>query len=107
LEDVAGTLEELWISYNQISTLDGLSSLTNLTTLYISNNLIRSWSELDKIANLPNLKDVLFIGNPIYDEMSREQARIEVLRRLPHVAKIDGDMVKPLERELAAGVQTA
>ena len=25
LEDVAETLEELWISYNQITTLDGLS----------------------------------------------------------------------------------
>ena len=39
LDDVAGTLEELWVSYNQISTLDGLSGLSNLTTLYISNNV--------------------------------------------------------------------
>lgn len=45
-----GTLEELWISYNQIATLDGLSGLTNLTTLYISNNLIKQWSELDKLV---------------------------------------------------------
>lgn len=27
----------------------------------------------------------------------------KVLKRLPNVAKIDGDMVKPTERELAAG----
>jgi hypothetical protein len=47
-----GTLEELWISYNQINSLDGLNSLTNLTTLYISNNLIKSWAELDKIVIL-------------------------------------------------------
>lgn len=52
-------------------------------------------------ASLPNLRDVLFIGNPIYDEVPKEEARIHVLRRLPQVAKIDGDMVKPLERELA------
>eukprot|EP01035_Chromulina_nebulosa_P018905 gene18905-24708_t len=104
LEDAAGTLEELWCSYNQIATLDGLSSLTNLTTLYISNNLIKAWTELDKLAGLANLKDVLFVGNPIYDEMTREQARIEVLKRLPQVLKIDGDMVKPQERELATGV---
>lgn len=104
LEDIAGSLEELWISYNQISTLDGLSACSNLTTLYISNNLIKQWSELDKLACLPNLRDVLFVGNPIYDEMPREQARIEVLKRLPQVAKIDGDMVKPTERELATGV---
>ncbi len=56
-------------------------------------------------ASLSNLQDVLFVGNPIYDEMpSREQARIEVLKRLPQVIKIDGDMVKPTERELATGI---
>eukprot|EP01040_Poterioochromonas_malhamensis_P008900 gene8900-9638_t len=104
LEDIAGSLEELWVSYNQINSLDGLSACTNLTTLYISNNLIKSWNELDKLASLPNLRDVLFVGNPIYDDMPREQARIEVLRRLPQIAKIDGDMVKPTERELATGV---
>ena len=55
-------------------------------------------------AGLANLRDVLFTGNPIYDEMTKEQARIEVLKRLPQVAKIDGDMVKPAEREAALGV---
>jgi Leucine-rich repeat (LRR) protein len=52
LEDVAGTLEELWVSYNQISALDGLSACTQLTTLYVSNNLIKSWAELDKIVSV-------------------------------------------------------
>jgi dynein light chain 1, axonemal len=33
LEANASTLEELWVSYTQISSLDGLSGLTNLTTL--------------------------------------------------------------------------
>jgi dynein light chain 1 len=68
LDEVSGTLEELWLSYNQITSLDGLQGLTNLTTLYMSNNLIKNWAELDKLAGLPNLKDVLFVGNPIYDE---------------------------------------
>lgn len=102
LEDVAGTLEELWLSYNNISTLDGLSHLTNLTTLYLSNNAIKSWAELDKLADLKNLKDLLLVGNPIYDEFEKgPQCRIEILKRLPDLAKIDGDMVKPAERELA------
>lgn len=47
---MAATLEELWISYNQIASLDGISCCTNLTTLYISNNAIKSWSELDKLV---------------------------------------------------------
>ena len=50
LEDVASTLEQLWISYNQISSLDGLSSLENLTTLYMSNNAIKSFSELNHLV---------------------------------------------------------
>ena len=51
LEDVAGTLQQLWISYNQITSLDGLSCLINLTTLYCSNNMIKSFSELDKLVS--------------------------------------------------------
>ncbi|CAM9427428.1 unnamed protein product, partial [Phaeothamnion confervicola] len=101
LDDAADTLEELWLSYNQINTLDGLGNLANLTTLYLSNNKVKSWSELDKLAPLEHLRDVLFVGNPIYDEKTREEARIEVLRHLPQVSKIDGDMVKPSEREAA------
>jgi dynein light chain 1 len=105
LESVAGTLEELWISYNQLSTLDGINCCSNLTTLYVSNNQIKQWSELDKLQGLANLRDVLFTGNPIYDEVPKEQIRIEVLKRLPQITKIDGDLVKPAERELATGVK--
>lgn len=103
LEGNAATLEEVWLSYNQISSLDGLSGLTNLTTLYLSNNNIKHWAELDKLADLANLKEVLLIGNPIYDEFSKEMARVEVLKHLPNLTKLDGDMIKPSEREMAAG----
>ena len=51
LDEVAGTLEQLWISYNEISSLDGLASLKNLTTLYFARNNIKSFSELDKIVS--------------------------------------------------------
>lgn len=56
---------------------------------------------------MTNLQDVLFFGNPIYDDMPKEQARIEVLKHLPQVVKIDGDMVKPSEREAATGMAAA
>lgn len=52
-------------------------------------------------TGLEMLTDVLFMGNPIYEGMSKEDARIEVLRHIPQVSKIDGDMVKPTEREAA------
>jgi len=47
---VTETLEELWLSYNLIATLDGIQCCQNLTTLYISNNLIKAWTELDKLV---------------------------------------------------------
>ena len=52
-------------------------------------------------TGLEMLTDVLLMGNPIYEGMSKEEARIEVLRHVPQVSKIDGDMVKPTEREAA------
>lgn len=103
LEDVADTLEELWMSYNKITALDGLSMCTKLTTLYIGNNEIKSWEELDKLAVLPELRDLLLFGNPLYEGLSKEEARIEVLKHLPNLSKIDGDMVTPVEREQASG----
>lgn len=86
----------------QISSLDGLSCLTNLTTLYCSNNMIKSFSELEKLKANEKLRDVLFIGNPMYAEVaSKEEARIQVLRHLPNLLKIDGEFVKPSELEAA------
>lgn len=100
LEDVASTLEQLWISYNQISSLEGIACCKKLTTLYMSNNAIKSFSELDHLAGLEKLKDVLFLGNPMYDEAAdKVEARLRVLARLPQVTKIDGQLVKPSEIE--------
>lgn len=102
LEDVSSTLEQLWISYNQISSLDGISCCTNLTTLYMGNNLIKSFQELQALSPLKKLKDVLFLGNPMYDEVSDcNEARIHVLSYLPQVTKIDGHFVKPSDLEAA------
>lgn len=102
LEDTAETLQQLWISYNQISSLDGLACLTNLTTLYCGNNQIKSFAELDKLKANEQLRDVLFTGNPFYNEVStKEEVRIEILRHLPNLKKIDGEFVKPSEIEAA------
>lgn len=35
LEEIAGSLKELWLSYNQIEKLEGLSMCMKLTTLFI------------------------------------------------------------------------
>lgn len=96
-------LEELWLSYNKIDKLSGLDKLKNLKVLYMSNNLISNWGEIERLANqCPELVDVLFIGNPIYNNASSEQDyRMMMLQRLPKLQKLDGVPVDPEEREEA------
>lgn len=66
--------------------------------------MIKAWTELDKLAGLQQLHDILLVGNPLYSDFPPDQCRIEVIKRLPQIVKIDGDMVKPSERELALGI---
>jgi dynein light chain 1 len=39
LEEVAGTLKELWLSYNSIEKLEGLGMCMKLNTLFIGSKL--------------------------------------------------------------------
>jgi len=63
LEDVAETLEQLWVSYNEITSLDGLQGMNKLQVLYISNNSIKDWSELDKLVS-PRLSPPCTLPSP-------------------------------------------
>ena len=94
LEEVGATLTELWISYNQITTLDGLSCCSKLETLYISNNKIKEPTELKKLAvSIPTLTNCTFVGNPLYDNFaSRPEARLAVLRTVPQIKTLDGEL---------------
>ena len=103
LDDVATTLEQLWMSYNQVASLEGLACLRELEVLYCSNNLIKSFGELDHLAGLPKLREVLFVGNPMYGEV--DNPRLHIIKRLPQVKKVDGELVKPAEIEAAKALE--
>ena len=107
LEDNAATLEELWLSYNQIDKLEGLTGMKRLRVLYLSNNAVKSFDELLKLRELPALEDILLLGNPCYDGLSKEQRRVEVVKRLPKIKKLDGTLVTDTEREAALAADTA
>lgn len=55
-------MEELWISYNLIEKLKGVGVLKKLKVLYMSNNLVKDWMEFNKLQDMPNLEDLLFVG---------------------------------------------
>ncbi|KAF4748153.1 Dynein light chain 1, axonemal, partial [Perkinsus olseni] len=93
LEEVGASLQQLWISYNQISSLDGLTPCVKLHTLYISNNAIASWDEISKLSALPELTNICLVGNPIYEGFTRKSVRPMVTKHFPGVKTLDGEMV--------------
>ena len=106
LDGVAGTLEELWMSYNLIERLTNIDKLPNLRVLYLSNNKIENFRELDKLASLGNLAELLLVGNPLHASAEKPEElgceyRIEVLKRVPQLVKLDGIPVDVDEREAA------
>lgn len=111
LESVQDTLEELWISYNLITSLAGLGALGNLKVLYLSNNKIAAWNEIDRLSSMTNLEDLLLKGNPLYKEYEDSGTladyRIEVLKRIPGLKKLDGIPVDVDERDQAMAAKNA
>ena len=102
-------LEELWISYNKIDKLSGLDRLKNLRVLYISNNQISSWNEIEKLGNVcPELQRLLLIGNPICPPMGTAanapemfEYRVMVRSKIRKLVELDGVFVTVEEREEA------
>jgi len=91
IEAAADTLEQLWISYNQIDKLKPLRNLTKLKVLYMSHNFVREWREFEHMIELPNLEDLVFIGNPLEEEQSAAgRYTDEVVKRLMYLRKLDG-----------------
>jgi len=108
LDAVAGTLQQLWLSYNGIIKLSGLECCTQLRVLYLANNLIKDYKELECVPS--SVEELSLFGNPLFDASKAEGAnpatvgspyRVEILKRLPALKKIDGVIVDPDEREAA------
>ncbi|KAK2567498.1 Dynein axonemal light chain 1 [Acropora cervicornis] len=88
--------EKLSLSTNcieKIANLNGLriGVLKKLKVLYMSNNQVKAWDEFQKLAELPVLEDLLFVGNPLEEKHSAEgNWRDEAIKRLPRLKKLDG-----------------
>lgn len=117
LDAVADSLEELWISYNQLASLAGIEKLGNLKILYASNNKVASWNEIERLKDMNHLEELLLVGNPLYNEnapflveipqqgaapYSSSKWRLECIKRLPQLKKLDGIPVLVEEKDLAA-----
>uniref|UniRef100_A0A3P8UE47 Dynein axonemal light chain 1 n=1 Tax=Cynoglossus semilaevis TaxID=244447 RepID=A0A3P8UE47_CYNSE len=99
-EAVGDTLEELWISYNMIEKLKGVQCMRSLKVLYMSNNLVKEWGEFGRLAELPSLIDLVFVGNPLEEKHSSDGTWMdEASKRLPNLKKLDGTPVIKQEED--------
>lgn len=101
LEAVNTTLQELWVSYNVLEKLSGVERCSRLRVLYASNNKIKDLAEIDRLAGLEHLEDLLLVGNPVCGD-DEAAYRAGVLRRLPQLKKLDGRLVSEEERQAAS-----
>ena len=105
-EAVARSLETQGAQRDLIERLTNIDKLPKLRVLYMSNNKLENFKELDKLAGLASLQELLLVGNPLHasaekpDELGCEY-RIEVLKRVPQLVKLDGIPVDVDEREAA------
>ena len=106
LDGVADTLEELWLSYNLLEKTVGIDKLNNLRVLYMTNNKIKDWAEIDRLSPLDgSLEELLLVGNPLYEDYKMNgdipAYRVEVIKRIPNLKKLDGIPVDVDEKEAA------
>ena len=78
-------LEILSLSSNRISSLCSLSNCLNLREIYLRNNNIYSFEELNHLKNLPNLKILWLEGNPICKDIFYIKKVLNILPKLKNL----------------------
>lgn len=88
-------LEIVSLSSNNITSLKPFKSCTRLRDLFLRDNKITDFNELNYLSELPNLQILWLTGNPIASEpLYREK----VMQLLPKLSKLDEDEITDFER---------
>lgn len=111
-------LEELYLSFNGISKIEGLDNLANLQTLelarnrisrienighlhkleefWFNDNLVADWGQIDILVPMKQLKTLYMERNPIYfasTSTAMDSAyRRKILLRLPWLRQLDATL---------------
>jgi dynein light chain 1 len=102
IDRAAATLQQLWMSYNNVKSFAPLVACKRLRVLYAAYNNIDKLSEIDRLGQLPNLEDIVLIGNPIMLDLTKKGTyRTEMVKRLKKLQVLDG--VSGINRDDDAG----
>jgi len=89
-------LRTLLVSNNHVNRISSLGeSLPHLDTIILNNNKISNLSDIDPLEELPNLKTLSLIDNPI---IKKQNYRLYVIHKLPKLTLLDFRKIKQKER---------
>lgn len=90
---------------SRCSALQAYDLLSVVLRCRRSNNNVSDWKEFERLKELPELKDLLMVNTPLYNSIATDaddsEWRMEVLKRLPNLKKLDGKDVTDDELEAA------
>lgn len=107
IDRAAATLQQLWMSYNNVKSFAPLVACKRLRVLYAAHNNIDKLSEIDRLGQLPNLEDIVLIGNPLYNDLQKKGTYDnEIIKRLKKLQVLDGKALTGLTSEEAPAATT-
>ena len=99
IDRAAATLQQLWMSYNEVKTLSPLVQCKRLRVLYCAYNKLDKVAELDRLSQLQNLEDLVLVGNPLVETLQKmKNYRQEVCKKCKKLAILDGVQVTDNDR---------
>ncbi|KAJ0394858.1 hypothetical protein P43SY_002499 [Pythium insidiosum] len=95
-------LERLELNQNKLLSLAGIESVPTLTYLSVSENNLDSMDAIEKLSSLEKLSELNLSQNPVVDS---ENYRLQMLIMLPHLQKLDGELVTEADRLAAVALK--
>ena len=79
------TLLQLTVAVN-IAAQTGLEKLPKLRVLFVSNNKVKDWQEVERLAALPALEELLLVGNPLHADFKDRGTVLEFRLEARHAS---------------------
>ncbi|TMW64841.1 hypothetical protein Poli38472_009008 [Pythium oligandrum] len=96
LSSETSKLERLELNENKLTSLAGIEALTaTLNALSVRQNNLDTMEAIDKLIQLEQLSELDLGLNPVTDT---ENYRLEMILMLPHLRKLDGELITDAER---------
>jgi hypothetical protein len=98
---VCASVTALYLSQNNLQTLDGIEQFAAVRLLSVGGNLVASDKEVARLAALEQLRNLNLMGNPLCDQPNY---RLRIVAMLTKLQVLDNTDITKKERDAAAHV---